>query len=308
MKLSSQVLSSKYQNRVLKQSTSCLLDSYNSISKDKILSLLDHSSENIRLNIAQPHIKNQAKTKADEHHGQCRNLLQNPQSYGANHKPKRVSSVLYVKGINPNLVTIQQLASLFGIYGRIEIAVMHRMRDFALIKYRDEESAIRAINNLNKVYIGSHRLSLFFSKYAYIEEKRFHNLKDYYIPPENQNPMFPSTRRKHKKSTKDDTPMQDEVELLNYDDQPVSRYLFIKVETSPYRIIADHDVILEFSQKARFTDIFREPSISGNPNCWLLEFASVSESILSLMRLSTMTCRLGRLTIRFVRPDVKPLS
>lgn len=90
-------------------------------------------------------------------------------------KPRRISSVLYVKGLDPLLVSIYELVSLFELYGKVEMAVIHKMKDFALIKYKDQDSASRGMRYLNKVCLHGRKISIFFSKYVCIEERRFHN-------------------------------------------------------------------------------------------------------------------------------------
>lgn len=200
-----------------------------------------------------------------------------------------MSSVLYVKGLDPQLVYIHELVSLFDIYGPVEMAVIHKLKDFALIKYRDEQSSERALKYLNKVCLYGRKMSIFFSKYNCIEEKRFHNQKDYYYADD-------FSQRKSRINDKTANYESEEDRLV------VSKFILIDLHyashVSPRLSIERFISAIVETIKVHFIDISLLKNSSSQAIC-VLELPTVSDSLASIMRLKTRLSYLGFIRVYF---------
>ncbi len=225
-------------------------------------------------------------------------------------KQKHVSCVLYVKGVMPSLISVRELAALFELYGRIEIAVMHRLKDFALVKYHDEADAVRGMEHLNKVTVGGSRLSILFSKYVDINEKRFHNLKDYYRPDDSEymHQRSHNSFAAHTVNRSKDTGEHKIMSSLRTDNfskpRPISRCLFLQplLSYSGDYFPSERELKYEVSNIVRFvrylgrvvnTEFRLEDHVQA------FEFSSVSNAMIALMKLTTTNFPFGRLKANF---------
>ena len=240
----------------------------------------DHDISNIRFNIRRPESPKinkppqtdgpkpkDPKTKTNE--------VQSP-----NRKTSKSSTVLYVKGVNPEKVSVQELCNLFSNYGNVEMGVMHKDKDFALIKYTTVQGAEMGLEQLDKVRILGFRMSIFFSKYEKIMEKRYLNNKEYYIPDPNH--------RRFKK----DVPTQ-----VN----PISRTLHLCVfQSNPRKIISDKNILNFVSNYAECSRIRRDINTTQK-NMWFAEFKSRASAIYVLMKLHDAYYEDGNVRVSFTR-------
>jgi RNA recognition motif. (a.k.a. RRM, RBD, or RNP domain) len=195
-------------------------------------------------------------------------------------KSSKSSTVLYVKGVDPNRVEIQDLCNLFSNYGNVEMGVMHKNKDFALIKYTTVRGAELGLEQLNKVSIFGFRMSIFFSKYEQIMEKRYHNNKEYCVPD-------PEYRR-----FKNEVPTQ-----VN----PISRTLHICIfQPNPKRVISESDVQKLISPFAECSRLQRDQN-SSQLNMWFAEFQSRASAVLVLMKLHDSKFENGNIRVSFTR-------
>jgi hypothetical protein len=248
---------------------------------------LNHDISNIRLN-SRNHFLNKAPQRLQD--VPQTQEVRNPEAEASQEKKQKKSkhpqksskssTVLYVKGVDPNRVEIQDLCNLFSNYGNVEMGVMHKNKDFALIKYTTVRGAELGLEQLNKVSILGFRMSIFFSKYEQIMEKRYHNNKEYCIPD-------PEYRR-----FKNEVPTQ-----VN----PISRTLHICIfQPNPKRVISESDVQKLISPFAECSRLQRDQN-SSQLNMWFAEFQSRASAVLVLMKLHDGKFENGNIRVSFTR-------
>lgn len=80
------------------------------------------------------------------------------------------SSVLHVRGFEPDKVSIQELCNLFSNFGNVERGMMHTSKKFALIKYCSKDAAALGMKYCNKLQINGIKLSINYSRFDHIDE------------------------------------------------------------------------------------------------------------------------------------------
>ena len=247
---------------------------------------LNHDMSNIRLNPCQHHLFNLPLLREPQPFQDDAGLDAETSQEKKKKKSKltqkssKSSTVLYVKGVDPNRVEIQDLCNLFSNYGNVEMGVMHKNKDFALIKYTTVRGAELGLEQLNKVSIFGFRMSIFFSKYEQIMEKRYHNNKEYCVPD-------PEYRR-----FKNEVPTQ-----VN----PISRTLHICIfQPNPKRVISESDVQKLISPFADCSRLQRDQN-SSQLNMWFAEFQSRASAVLVLMKLHDSKFENGNIRVSFTR-------
>ncbi len=248
---------------------------------------LNHDISNIRLNLgrhfqhAVPQLPQEAQRTEEQKDPEAETSTENKKKKSKQpQKSSKSSTVLYVKGVDPDRVEIRDLCNLFSNYGNVEMGVMHKNKDFALIKYTTVRGAELGLEQLNKVSVFGFRMSIFFSKYEQIMEKRYHNNKEYCIPD-------PEYRR-----FKNEVPTQ-----VN----PISRTLHICIfQPNPKRVISESDVQKLISPFAECSRLQRDQN-SSQLNMWFAEFQSRASAVLVLMKLHDAKFDNGNIRVSFTR-------
>jgi hypothetical protein len=267
-------------------------------SKTSIFRLLDHSSDNLRLNlpgykVGTP-LRKQEKTGAEARSklGTDQKMIfetvnRQPASGPRAEKcsdPKeastQISQVLYIKGTDPAKVSIRDLCNLFSNYGNLEIGFLQTDKQFALIKYSSLEGSALGMKHLNKLMLHGKKLSIFYSHFCDIEETRYMNMKEFFVPDS-------SCRR-----FRSDVPAQA---------NPVSRTLHVCVFfTHKRRLVRDVEILECIARVASPIRTQRDAN-KDNINMWFMEFADMQSAVEVLMKCHDEHFEDGNLRISFTK-------
>lgn len=149
-----------------------------SILKEVVKKTLDHSESNLRFN-------RQIQVRSDPNFKKKWIKLNIPvqkNSSEGEKVPKRPSKTLYVRAVDFDNISIEQLCNLFGAFGRVELGMVHLKHKYALIKMVSEEEAKDVIKALYGKYLGSFKLLIHYSQHQKFSEKYFSNDKVYHYP------------------------------------------------------------------------------------------------------------------------------
>lgn len=214
---------------------------------------------------------------------QPENHLKNPKEKVSPSKISKrggITQVLYVKGIKPDLISINQLCNLFSNYGNIEIGVMHKVREFALIKYTTPEGAVLGQKYLHKQGFFGSLLNISFSHFTDLEEKWFSNQKNYYFPD------------KKCKRFRHDVPA-----CCN----SVSRTLHLSNFFNEKRRFVHENEILELITPIAQPVRVQRDSNKDHANMWFMEFRSKEDALLVLMKCHDLRFDDGNIRISFTK-------
>jgi len=95
---------------------------------------------------------------------------------------KPCSSVVYIKGIDNNKISLRQLSNLLECFGDVEIGMYHAKKEYALLKFSEQSGAKTAIKELYGKEICGKSLLLHSSELGEIVTKYFTNGKYYHVP------------------------------------------------------------------------------------------------------------------------------
>jgi len=149
-----------------------------SIMKEVVKKTLDHSESNLRFN-------RQIQVRADPSSNKKLMKLNLPVQKNSSKQgkiPKSPSKTLYVRAVDFDTISIEQLCNLFGAFGRVELGMVHLKHKYALIKMISEEEAKNVIKALYGKYLGSYKLLIHYSQHQKFSEKYFSNDKVYHYP------------------------------------------------------------------------------------------------------------------------------
>lgn len=176
------------------------------------------------------------------------------------------------------------------------MAVIHKMKDFALIKYKDQDSASRGMRYLNKVCLHGRKISIFFSKYVCIEERRFHNQKDYFYA---ENFALSKVPNKHHSK---DRVLNPESYDQKEDELTVSKSILIDIKYASHRMhrLTRKDLYSIISETVRvnYNSIILLKNSSSQATC-LLDLPTVSDALTSLMKIKIRLCTLRSIKVCF---------
>ena len=110
---------------------------------------------------------------------------------------KICSSVVYVKGIDSNKISLRQLSNLLECFGDVEIGMYHAKKEYALLKFSDQSGAKTAIKELYGKEICGKSLLLHSSELDEIVTKYFTNGKYYHVPNPELKRLQPNKKPHH---------------------------------------------------------------------------------------------------------------
>ena len=266
-------------------------------SKTSIFRLLDHSPDNLRLNLpgykagaalrmqekagvvarSRVETKQQKVSESVSKHAHC---LQAEKCFEPKEASAQISQVLYIKGTDPAKVSIRDLCNLFSNYGNLEIGFLQTDKQFALIKYSSLAGSALGMKHLNRLMLHGKKLSIFYSHFCDIEETRYMNMKEFFVPDS-------SCRR-----FRSGVPAQA---------NPVSRTLHICVFfTHKRRLVRDAEVLECIARVAAPIRIQRDTN-KDNINMWFMEFADTQSALEVLMKCHDEHFEDGNLRISFTK-------
>jgi RNA recognition motif. (a.k.a. RRM, RBD, or RNP domain) len=267
-------------------------------SKTSIFRLLNHSPDNLRLNLpgytAGAVLRMQEKAGAEaRNRGEMKQKkvsesafrpsapgLQAEKCSDSKEASAQISQVLYIKGTDPAKVSIRDLCNLFSNYGNLEIGFLQTDKQFALIKYSSLAGSALGMKHLNRLMLHGKKLSIFYSHFGDIEETRYMNMKEFFVPDS-------SCRR-----FRSGVPAQA---------NPVSRTLHICVFfTHKRRLVRDTEVLECIARVAAPIRIQRD-SNKDNINMWFMEFADTQSAVEVLMKCHDEHFEDGNLRISFTK-------
>lgn len=110
---------------------------------------------------------------------------QKPQSKAEGKEKKKVSRVVYVKGIEKEKTSIKQLVNLFECFGDVEIGMFHNRKEYALVKFKTTTDAKSCVRELYGKEVAGKSLLIHYSELEELAPKFYSNQKTYYqIPSE----------------------------------------------------------------------------------------------------------------------------
>lgn len=110
---------------------------------------------------------------------------------------KICSSVVYIKGIDSNRISLRQLSNLLECFGDVEIGMYHAKKEYALLKFSDQSGAKTAIKELYGKEICGKSLLLHSSELNEIVTKYFTNGKYYHVPNHQLKRLQPTKKPHH---------------------------------------------------------------------------------------------------------------
>ena len=97
--------------------------------------------------------------------------------------PKRKpSAVVYVKGFDQEQISLEQLTRVFQCFGEVENSMLHRKKDYALVKFTNINGARACIRELYGKQIGGRSLLIHYSEFEDLVHRFFSNEKVYFQP------------------------------------------------------------------------------------------------------------------------------
>ena len=97
--------------------------------------------------------------------------------------PKRkLSAVVYVKGFDQEQISLEQLTRVFQCFGEVENSMLHRKKDYALVKFTNIKGARACIRELYGKQIGGCSLLIHYSEFEDLVHRFFSNEKVYFQP------------------------------------------------------------------------------------------------------------------------------
>lgn len=248
------------------------------LSKDELNRELDHSLQNVRFNRIRHSSRSQLTYDRTNH--QTENHDAALGLHSSANSIRRTSRVLYVRGVSSDTVTIRELCSLFSNFGNIELGFMHFERQFALIKFTTVQGAELGLKYLRKLPFFDSKLNISFSHFNDLEEKWFNNQKEYFFPDANC--------RRFKKHVPT---------LPN----AVSRTLHVCVFFWGRRRFVHESEMLQLVLP--YAEPFRvqRDENKDNQNMWFMEFSTMKEALLVLMKCHDLNFEDGNIRISFTK-------
>lgn len=267
-------------------------------SKTSIFRSLHHPPSNLRLNL--PGYKVAAALLKQENAGdepRSRRTIEQPKIFesvprlpaqglraekcsGLQETSDQISQVLYIKGTDPAKVSIRDLCNLFSNYGNLEIGFLQTEKQFALIKYSSLAGSTLGMKHLNRLTLHGKKLSIFYSHFCDIEETRYMNMKEFFVPDS-------SCRR-----FRSGVPAQA---------NPVSRTLHVCVFfTHKRRLVRDSEVLACIARAGSPIRTQRDAN-KDNINMWFMEFADTQAALEVLMKCHDEHFEDGNLRISFTK-------
>ena len=191
-----------------------------------------------------------------------------------------VSKVLYIKGADPEKVSIRELCNLFSNYGNLEIGFLQTGKQFALVKYSSLEGASLGMNYLNRIQLHEKKLSIFYSHFNDIEETKYINKKEFFVPE--------ASCRRYKSGV----PAQA---------NPVSRTLHVCVFFNHKRRFVKDFEILDLIERISKPIRVQRDSNKDNVNMWFMEFSDIQSALDALMKCHDEQFEDGNLRISFTK-------
>ena len=261
----------KKQEQECAKNTSCSTSSEDKAKlKREIFRDLDHGSFNLRFNGIQRQVCNvypshsSIKDKeviSKKRVSQVQSLLDKCGEDGL--KSKLLTRVLFVKGMNPANVSIQDLCNLFSNYGNVEKGIMHLDRKFALIQYSSNEGAISGLKHCNRLQVQGGKLSVFYSHLNQLQDEAQDGSLEQYSQDQSC------------KRFKNHVPKQA---------NPVSRTLHVCIFfATKRRYVQDSELIDLLSSVATPVRIQRDTN-TENLNMWFIEYPDQSTATEVLMK------------------------
>jgi RNA recognition motif. (a.k.a. RRM, RBD, or RNP domain) len=149
-----------------------------SILREVVKKELDHRESNLRFNRQIPLVFNPGKHRSK----QIASILPMEANSLGGKAPKQPSKTLYVRAVDFDVISIEQLCNLFCVFGRVELGMVHLKHKYALIKMVTEEEAKEVIKALFGKYLGRFKLLIHYSQHQKFSEKFFSNDKVYHYP------------------------------------------------------------------------------------------------------------------------------
>ena len=106
-------------------------------------------------------------------------------------KPNRESCVVYIKGIDQENITLNQICNLMECFGLVEKAMFHCTKQYTLLQFSDHAGVKMAMKELYGKEISGNKLLLHQSEFDSIETKYYTNEKIYYAPDKELRNHFP---------------------------------------------------------------------------------------------------------------------
>jgi hypothetical protein len=267
-------------------------------SKTSIFRHLDHSPDNLRLNLPgykvgaalpkQEKAGNAARSQLQKEQTKTHELDYRHVSSGSrvekrsdpNEASNQISQVLYIKGTDPAKVSIRDLCNLFSNYGNLEIGFLQTDKQFTLIKYSSLAGSALGMKHLNRLMLHGKKLSIFYSHFGDIEETRYMNMKEFFVPDA-------SCRR-----FRSGVPAQA---------NPISRTLHVCVFfTHKRRLVRDAEVLECIARVSKPIRTQRDAN-KDNINMWFMEFADTHSAVEVLMKCHDEHFEDGNLRISFTK-------
>ena len=98
-------------------------------------------------------------------------------------KVKKLSRVVYVKGIEKERTSIKQLVNLFECFGDVEIGMFHNKKEFAMVKFKTPSEAKSCIRELYGKEVAGKSLLIHYSDLEELTPTFYSNDKIYYQIP-----------------------------------------------------------------------------------------------------------------------------
>lgn len=97
-------------------------------------------------------------------------------------KKKKLSNVVYIKGVDQKKTSLQQLTNLLECFGNVEIAMFHSKKEYALLKFSDIQEAKYCVKELYGKEICGKSLLIHYSQFTEITPTYYTNEKIYFEP------------------------------------------------------------------------------------------------------------------------------
>lgn len=191
-------------------------------------------------------------------------------------------TVLQVRGTDIEMITCDELCSIFSNYGNIQIGVVNKEKKHTLIKYTTPAGAYLGSKYLNGIRLFGRMIKVSFSLLADVEERWFSNQIEYFFQDADTN--------RFKK----------EVPTVVY---PVSTVLRCCVQFTQNERKVDNNEILGLILPLSKPTNFRRFSNIRNMNVWIAEFRSLDDAALVMVKLHLHRYEEGIVKISFTRSN-----
>lgn len=197
-------------------------------------------------------------------------------------KPKKESSVLYVKCIDSKRISIKELTHLFSCFGNVLFGIVNPEKSYALIKFENVQSAILAKENLDRQKVLGTKISVYFSRLQNLYEPTDCDAAHFFKPAS-------SYHRFGKRNNSKISGPTSSLKLKVTDNRaPENFSLQQAIESvSPHLQVQTRKLPRE-----RYS--------------WLIEAPSPEEAILLLVKLHNRTYKKGKVRVEFVEEGTTP--